>query len=163
MTNTVKAVPEGHHSITPSIIVQGATRAIEFYKQAFGAQELGRMTTPDGKKIAHAELKIGDSLFFLSDEFHEWGARSPLTVGGTSSALTLYLEDVDAAYKKAVDAGAKGTMPPADMFWGDRYSKVTDPFGHDWGLATHREDVSREELEKRFAAWFKQMAKAQSA
>jgi PhnB protein len=163
MTKKVNAIPEGHHSITPSIIVRDSARAINFYKQAFGAQELGRLTTPDGKKIVHAELKIGDSIFFLSDEFSEMGARSPLSVGGTSSTLHLYLEDVDAVFQNAVDAGAKVKMPPQDMFWGDRYGKIVDPSGHEWGLASHREDISQVEMEKRSAAFFNQMAKGQSA
>jgi PhnB protein len=162
MIGKVKAIPDGYHTITLSIIVQDAARAIDFYQKAFGAREIGRMTSPDGKKIVHAEIKIGDSPIMLSDEFLEWGTRSPLTLGGTSTAFFLYVENVDAAFQQAVDAGAKVVMPPADMFWGDRFGKLTDPFGHEWGMATHREEVSPEEMKKRGDAFFKQTARTQS-
>jgi PhnB protein len=163
MTKMVKPIPEGYHTVTPSIIVKDAGGALEFYKKAFGARELSRLTSPDGKRIVHAEIKIGDSSIMLSDECPEWGARSPQTIGGTSSSLHLYVENVDTAFQKAVDAGAKAVMPPADMFWGDRYGKLADPFGHEWGMATHREEVKPEDMQRRSDAFFKTMTKAQNA
>jgi PhnB protein len=163
MNHKVKAIPEGQHSLTPSFVVQDAVRAIDFYQRAFGAAELGRMAMPGSDKIIHAELKIGDSVFFLSDEFPEMGAVSPMTLGGTSSSLYLYVEDVDAAYQQAVEAGAIGKMPPTDMFWGDRMGKLVDPFGHEWGMATHREEVSAEEMEKRAIAFFSQACPPQES
>src|SRR2546425_813172 len=144
-----KRIPQGFHTVTPSLVVRSAAEAIEFYKRAFGAQELMRMPGPGGKGIMHAEIKIGDSIIFLSDEFPGMGCRSPQTLGGSTGALNLYLEDVDAAFQRAVNAGAKPSMPLADMFWGDRYGKVTDPYGHEWGLATHKEDVAPEERRRR--------------
>jgi PhnB protein len=155
MTTKVKPIPEGYHTITPYLIVKDGPRAIEFYKKAFGAQELFRMAGPDGK-IAHAELQIGNSRFMLGTEAPEMGSRSPETLKGTPVGLFLYLEDVDTAYKRAVDAGAKAQQPPQDMFWGDRYGKVADPFGHEWQLATHKEDVTPEEMGKRAQAAMKQ-------
>jgi PhnB protein len=153
-----KAVPEGYHTVTAYLSLKNAAEAIEFYKRAFGAQEVERMTGPGGRGIMHAEIKIGDSHVMLSDEFPGAGCRSPQSLGGTTCQLFLYVNDVDSAYQQAVAAGAKGSMPPADMFWGDRYSKVTDPFGHEWGMATHKEDVSQEEMKKRSQAFFEQMA-----
>jgi PhnB protein len=139
-------IPEGYHTVTPGLTVRDAAKAIDFYRRAFGAVEVFRMEAPGGK-IGHAELKIGDSMIMLADEF-PGGARSPQSLGGTTSTLHLYVQDVDAAFKQAVGAGAKADMPPADMFWGDRYGKLTDPFGHAWGLATHVKDVSPEEMKK---------------
>lgn len=161
MAKHVKAVPEGCHTVTPHLAVRGADRAIEFYKKAFGAEELMRMPTPDGKTLMHAELRIGDSRIFLSDEFPDMGCRSPQSLGGATSALHLYVEDVDAAFNRAVAAGAQVRMAVADMFWGDRYGKVVDPFGHEWGMATHKEDLTPEEIRKRADAFFAQMAKSQ--
>lgn len=155
----VKPIPQGYHTVTPYLTVKGAAQAIEFYKRAFGAQEVERMPGPDGKSVMHAELKIGDSIVMLSDEFPQMGTRSPQTLGGSSGYLFLYVSDVDAAFKRAVDAGAKATMPPADMFWGDRFAKVSDPFGHEWGMATHKEDLSPEEIRKRGQAEMAKMAK----
>jgi PhnB protein len=155
----VKPIPPGYHTVTPYLTVKGAGQAIEFYKRAFGAQEVERMAGPDGKSVMHAELKIGDSIVMLSDEFPQMGTRSPQTLGGSSGYLFLYVSDVDAAFKRAVDAGAKATMPPADMFWGDRFAKVSDPFGHEWGMATHKEDLSPEEIRKRGQAEMAKMAK----
>jgi PhnB protein len=155
----VKPIPPGYHTVTPYLTVKGAAQAIEFYKRAFGAQEVERMPGPDGKSVMHAELKIGDSIVMLSDEFPQMGTRSPQTLGGSSGYLFLYVSDVDAAFKRAVDAGAKATMPPADMFWGDRFAKVSDPFGHEWGMATHKEDLSPEEIRKRGQAEMAKMAK----
>lgn len=144
----VKPIPEGTHTLTPHLIVQGGAKAIEFYRNALGAEEVMRMAAPDGK-IMHAELKIGDSQLYICDEFPEWGARSPQSIGGTPVSVHVYTENVDSLFKRATDAGAQPQMPPTDMFWGDRYAKILDPFGHSWGLATHVEDVSPEECAKR--------------
>ncbi|MGH2355525.1 MAG: VOC family protein [Chloroflexota bacterium] len=153
MAQSVRPIPEGYHSLTPDIVVRGAAEAIEFYKRAFGAQELARMPTPDGKLVLHAELKIGDSVLMLSDEFPEMGGcRAPEALGGTTMALHLYVEDVDTVFQRALDAGAQVSMPLENMFWGDRYGKVTDPFGHQWSIATHVEDPTEEEMQKRMAA-----------
>jgi PhnB protein len=156
MKPPVKPVPDGYHTVTPHLVVRGATRAIDFYKRAFGAEELGRMPGPDGKSIVHAEIKIGDSILFLADEFPDMGARSPQQLGGTPCVINLYVEDVDAVFNRAVAAGAQASMPPADMFWGDRYGKLTDPFGHEWSVATHQEDVPPEEMTRRAQAFFAQ-------
>jgi PhnB protein len=159
MTQT-KPRPEGQHTIIPHLIVRGAANAIEFYKKAFGAVEQMRMDMPDGK-IGHACLKIGDSPFFLCDEFpgEGGGCKSPQSLGGSCVTIHLNVDDADAVFARAVAAGAKATMPPADMFWGDRYAKVVDPFGHDWSLSTHKEDVSPEEMKKRGQAMFAETAK----
>lgn len=146
MAGKVQAIPQGYHSLTPYLVVRDGVRAIDFYKQSFGATELSRMAGPDGK-IAHAELKIGDSIFMLSDEM--MGNRSPQSLGGSAVSIFLYVDDVDSVFNRAVSAGAKSDMLPADMFWGDRYGKLTDPFGHLWGIATHIEDVAPAEMEKR--------------
>jgi PhnB protein len=142
-----KPIPEGFHSVTPYMIVRNAARAIEFYKQAFGAVEKGVMKSPDGK-VAHAELQIGDSIIMLGDEFPEMGALSPQATGGAGMGLHIYLDDVDSAFDRAVKAGAKVEMPVADMFWGDRYGKLADPFGHKWSIGTHKKDVSMDEMEQ---------------
>ncbi len=143
-----KAIPEGYHSITPYLAVDDASGAIEFYTRAFGAKERYRMPTPDGK-VAHVELEIGNSLIMLSDPFGEGQDRNPKALGGTTVGLFLYSEDVDAAYKQAIEAGATSTQEPEDMFWGDRFARVTDPYGHSWQIATHVEDVEPEEIERR--------------
>jgi PhnB protein len=147
-----KPIPDGYRTVTPYLTVKGAAQAIDFYTRAFGAQEVERMTGLDGQSVMHAEIKIGDSVVMLSDEFPQMGCRSPQTLGGTTASLFLYVADVDAAFQRAVDAGAKAIMPPADMFWGDRFGTLVDPFGHQWSLATHKEDLSREEIRKRGAA-----------
>jgi PhnB protein len=148
----VKPVPEGYHTVIPYIVVDGGNAAIEFYKRAFGATERFRMAGPDGK-VGHAEIEIGDSLVMLSDAFPERGLKAPSKgEGGTPFGIFLYIPDVDAVFKKAVDAGATVTMPLENQFWGDRYGKLRDPFGHSWHLATHVEDVSPEEMEKRARA-----------
>lgn len=143
---STKPIPEGYHTLTPYMTVRNAVRAIEFYKQAFGAVEKGVMKGPDGK-VMHAELRIGDSLFMLGDEFPEWGALSPQSTGGTGTGLHIYTEDVDAAFDRAIKAGGTAEMPVTDMFWGDRYGKLVDPFGHKWSIATHKRDMSVEEME----------------
>jgi len=147
----VRPVPAGFHTITPHLVIRGAEQAIEFYKKALGAEAVVCMPWPGGK-VGHAELKIGDSMLFLADEFPEHGACAPAP--GTSSPVTihLYVNDCDKVFNQAVAAGAKAAMPPMDMFWGDRYAKFTDPFGHNWSVATHIEDVPPEEMEKRTKA-----------
>lgn len=147
-------IPEGRRAVTPYLVVNGADAAIAFYKAAFAAEEINRspITSEDGStKVGHAELQIGDSTLFLADEFPAHGAVGP--TGGTSPVtLHLCVTDADAAYQRAVAAGATGTMPPADMFWGDRFAKLIDPFGHHWSISEHLEDVSAEEVRKRMAA-----------
>lgn len=140
-----KPVPDGFTTITPHIVVDGAAKAIDFYKKAFGAEELSRMASPDGK-VMHATLRIGTSMIMLNDEFPEWGVVGPKKHGGTACVLSLYVDDADAAYKRAVDAGAESTMPVAEQFWGDRYGKLKDPFGHEWSVATHVKDLTPEEI-----------------
>ncbi|HEX8027609.1 MAG TPA: VOC family protein [Vicinamibacterales bacterium] len=147
----VKAIPDGYYSLTPYLVVQGAAEAIEFYKQAFGAEELMRMPGPEGR-IMHAEIRIGNSVLMLSDENAERGFLSPTSRGGASSSIMFYTDDVDATYNRAVAAGAKSGQPPIDMFWGDRMGNLYDPFGHSWAIATHKEDVSPEEMAKRAQA-----------
>lgn len=144
----VKPIPAGFHTVTPYLVVNNASAAIEFYKRAFGAQEKERMAGPNGK-IGHAELRIGDSIVMLADEMPGMGTRSPQSLGGCSTGIFLYVDNVDATFQKAVSAGGKSDQAPQDMFWGDRYGKLTDPFGHQWSLATHKEDVSADELAKR--------------
>jgi len=163
MPASTKPVPEGFHSVTPSLTVRNAAQAIEFYKKALGAQEISRMAMPDGK-IGHAELKIGDSIIFLSDEMPGMGmAKSPQSLGGCTSVLNLYVPNVDKTFDQAIAAGAKTTMPVADMFWGDRYGTFMDPFGFAWGIATHVEDVSPAEMDKRAKEAFAAMAEKKSA
>jgi len=156
MAKATNPIPKGYHTITPSPTCRDAAKAIDFYKKAFGAQELMRMPSPDGK-VGHAEIKIGDSVVFISDEFPGRTA-APSPTATPSSSLFLYVEDVDAVYNRAVSAGAKSTMPLQDMFWGDRFGNVVDPFGHQWGLATHIEDVAPDEIERRSAAFFAKAA-----
>jgi PhnB protein len=143
-----KPIPEGYHTLTPYLIVKGAGAALEFYSKAFGAQELSRMADPSGK-VGHAEMKIGDSPFMLADEFPEMGAVAPRTNDGHSVSFLVYVPDVDAAFARAVAAGAKAVRPVQDQFYGDRSGTLEDPFGHQWTLATHVEDVSPEEMERR--------------
>jgi PhnB protein len=147
----VKPVPDGYHTATPYLIIQGAAGALEFYKKAFAARELMRFPGPGGK-VMHAEIKIGDSLIMLADEFPEMGFRSPQALGGSPVGIALYVEDVDAVFDRAVTAGAKVVKPVQDQFYGDRSGTVTDPYGHVWTIATHKEDVSHEEIQKRMAA-----------
>src|SRR5580692_12103310 len=144
---SVKPIPDGYHSITPALTVRDAARAIEFYKNAFGATDRGVMKGPDGK-IMHAELMIGDSIIMLSDEFPAFGALSPQSTGGAGMRLHIYLDGVDAAFEKAVKAGAEVEMPVMDQFWGDRYGKLKDPFGHKWSIATHVKDMSADEMKR---------------
>jgi PhnB protein len=147
----VKAIPDGYHTLTPYLVCQGAADAIAFYTKAFGATETARMPGPGGS-VMHAELRIGTSMLMLSDENPERGALSPKTVGGSPVSVFMYTEDVDAVFNRAVQAGAQGVAPPTDMFWGDRFAQVVDPFGHTWAMATHKEDVSPEEMGRRMQA-----------
>jgi PhnB protein len=151
----VKAIPDGYHSVTPYLIVTGASDAIEFYKRAFGAVEIMRMPTPDGK-IGHAELSIGDSKVMLADEYPEMGYRSPRSIGGAGVSLMLYLEKVDDVFKRAIAAGGREIQPIKDQFYGDRSGTLEDPFGHVWTVATHVEDVPPEEMRKRAEAYMQQ-------
>jgi PhnB protein len=141
-------IPEGYQALVPSLVVDDAAAAIEFYKEVFGAQERARMPMPDGK-IAHAELEIRGSVLMLNDPFEQSSRRPPKELGGTTVGIFIYVEDVDALIQKAVDAGATVTMPVDDMFWGDRFGTFADPFGHEWQVATHTEDLSPEEMEER--------------
>lgn len=162
MAGKVKAVPEGMHTLTPHLSMRDAAKAVEFYKKAFGATVLGIHHTPDGK-VMHAQLKIGDSHLMLADEFPGSGIAAPPTLGGSPVVLNLYAEDIDTLFNQAVAAGAQVTMPMADMFWGDRYGQIVDPFGHHWALGAHQEDISPEEMERRGQAVFAEMAKRQGA
>jgi PhnB protein len=158
MPAAVRPIPEGYHSITPQLTCRDASRAIEFYKDVFGAKELMRMGGPGGK-VMHAELQIGDSRVMVNDEFPGM-ASAPEPSAIHSSSLFVYTEDVDALFRRASEAGAHVDMPLDNMFWGDRYGKFTDPFGHQWGAATHVEDVAPEEMQRRSEEMTKQMAKA---
>ena len=144
--SAVKPIPDNMHTLTPHLVCAGAAAAIDFYVKAFNAVELTRLPGPNGK-LMHAMVKIGDSPLMLFDEAPEWGSRSPLALQGTPVILHMYVKDVDAAMAQAVAAGATLTMPATDMFWGDRYGQITDPFGHQWSLATHIRDVSPEEMQ----------------
>jgi PhnB protein len=162
MPNAVRPIPEGYHSITPQITCRDAAKAIEFYKNVFGAQEISRMPDPSGK-IMHAELKIGDSRFMLNDE-RPGMAVAPAPAAIHSHSLFVYTEDVDSLFNRAVKAGSRADMQPSDMFWGDRYGTFTDPFGHQWGVATHVEDVAPAEMQRRFSEEVKkQKSKAAAA
>jgi PhnB protein len=153
---SVKPVPDGYHTITPHLTVRDAARAVEFYKEAFGATERGAMKGPDGK-IMHAELMIGDSIIMLADEFPEFGGLSPLSTGGSSTSLHIYLDGVDAAFDRAVKAGAEVEMPVTDQFWGDRYGTLKDPFGHKWSIATHTKDMSADDMKRSMDEAMQQM------
>ena len=150
-TTAVKPIPDGMHSLTPHIVCAGAAEAIEFYKKAFGAEEGGRLPGPDGR-LMHAAIRIGDSTVMLVDEMPEWGSLGPKALKGTPVTIHLYVEDADAFVARAAQAGAKVTMPVAEQFWGDRYGKVEDPFGHHWSVATHVRDVTPEEMKKAMQA-----------
>ncbi|HKQ98742.1 MAG TPA: VOC family protein [Candidatus Polarisedimenticolia bacterium] len=145
----VRPVPEGFHTITPHLVIDGAPRAMEFYKKAFGAEELKRIPGPGGK-LMHAEMKIGDSVLMLCDEFPKYGAVGPKS--SSPVVIHLFVNDVDKVFSQAVAAGATAVMPPTDALWGDRYGKVTDPFGHSWSLATHKEDLTPQQIAERMKA-----------
>ncbi|HEX2571807.1 MAG TPA: VOC family protein [Polyangia bacterium] len=146
MAKATKPIPDGYHSVTPTLTIDGAAAAIEWYKKIFGATELVRMPGPEGK-LLHAEIRIGDSVVMLSDPFMD--AKDPKALGGASGGLMIYTDDVDSMFKRAVEGGAKVLMPLGDMFWGDRFGRISDPFGHQWALATHIEDLTPEEMQKR--------------
>jgi PhnB protein len=147
----VPPVPDGYHTVTPYLIVDGAVQAIEYYRKAFGASELLRIADPQGR-IGHAEIRIGDSVIMLADEHPEMGYRGPRALGGSAVSILLYLADVDAVFERAISAGGKPLRPVADQFYGDRTGTLEDPFGHVWTLGTHIEDVSAEEMKRRMAA-----------
>lgn len=159
----VKPIPEGYHSVTPYLVVDGAADAIEFYKKAFGAEEVLRM--PMGDRIGHAEIKIGDSHVMLADEFPERDIRGPQARGGTSTSLMIYVDDVDRTFKQALDAGARtdGDMEVKDQFYGDRSGSLIDPFGHKWTVATHIEDVAPDEMQRRMAEFSKGQKQSEPA
>lgn len=148
MTGSAKAIPDGYHSVTPYLAVDDAAAALEFYKRAFGASERMRMAAPGGR-VGHAEIEIGGSCIMLADEYPDMGFRSPKAIGGTPVSLHLYVEGVDAVVRQAVAAGAKEVRPVKDQFYGDRTGTVEDPFGHVWHIATHKEDLSPDELRRR--------------
>ena len=143
-----KPIPQGMHTVTPSLVIRNCANAIEFYKRAFGAQEAMRMMAPDGKSVWHAELRFGDSVVFMSDEMPGMGSEAPTVERPSPTTMWLYVQDCDAAHRKAVQAGAKSMMEPADMFWGDRTAAVSDPFGYKWSFATHVKDLTEEEIRR---------------
>jgi PhnB protein len=159
MSESAKTIPEGYHSINPYLVVRNAARAIEFYKKAFSAEERFRMHGPDGKIIMHAELKIGDSVFMLTEESPDMKALSPESIGGSPVSLYVYVKDVDAIFNQAVSEGATELKPVKDQFYGDRSGYLRDPFGHLWSIATHIKDLSPDELRKAGEAFFEEMSK----
>jgi uncharacterized glyoxalase superfamily protein PhnB len=153
-----KPIPDGFYTITPHLIVPDGAKAIEFYKKAFGAQEIERFMTPDGKSVMHAQLKVGSSMLMLGSE-HPPTCLSPKSRGGTTVSLYLYVDNADAAFDRAVKAGCTVKMPMSDAFWGDRYGQVEDPSGHQWSLATHKEDLTDEQIAQNAKAFFASMSK----
>jgi uncharacterized glyoxalase superfamily protein PhnB len=156
-----KAIPDGFHTITAHLVVSDAAKAIEFYKKALGAQEIDKFMAPDGKAVMHAQLKIGDSMLMLGSE-HRPHCLSPKSRGGTSATLNLYVENADAAFDRAVKAGCTVKMPMSDQFWGDRYGQVEDPFGHQWSFATHKQDLTKDQINANAKAFFAKMAQQQA-
>ena len=154
---TTQAVPKGYHTVTPSLVIAGAAKAIEFYKKAFGAVEKSRFPAPNGT-LMHAEIRIGDSIIMMGDEMPEQGGRGPKSLGGSPVTLFIYQDNVDAAWKRAVNAGAKVVMPLSDQFWGDRGGCLEDPFGHNWWLCQHIKDMSPEEMQQAAEAFYSQHA-----
>jgi PhnB protein len=157
MPGPAKPIPQGYHTVTPYLTLNDAARALEFYKRAFGAREVMRMEGPGGK-IGHAEIKIGDSMIMLADEMPGTSSRSPQSLGGCTGGVFLYVDDADALFNQAVSAGAQVEAPLSDMFWGDRYGRLRDPFGHSWSVATHKEDVAPAEMSKRMQEAVSKMA-----
>jgi PhnB protein len=158
MAKKAQAIPKGYHNVTPNVIVAGADRAIDFYKKAFGAEELMRFAGPDGR-IMHAEIKIGDSIVMLADEMPDYGSRGPKSFGGTSVSFFIYADDVDGRWKRAIDAGGKEVQPLIDQFWGDRAGLIEDPFGHRWWLGQHMQELTPEEIRKAADEFFAQAAR----
>jgi PhnB protein len=156
--NKVQAIPEGMHTVTPHLVCAGASEAIDFYKRAFNAVEESRMPGPDGK-LMHASIRIGDSAIMLAEESPQWGSFGPLSLKGSPVVIHLYVRDVDAVFKQAIAAGATVKMEPAEMFWGDRYCGVIDPFGHHWSIATHTRDLTPEQMDAEFKEMMKTMGK----
>lgn len=154
-----RPIPEGYHTVTPYLIFSDASKAIDFYKEAFGATELFRMPTPEGK-IGHAEIKIGDSPIMMADEYPDMGYVGPQALGGSPISIMLYVEDVDASFPRAIQAGAEEVKPLQDQFYGDRSGTLKDPFGYTWTISTHVEDVAPEEIERRHKEWMEQAAEA---
>ena len=154
----VRAVPEGFHTVSVYLNVPNAVEAIAFYEKAFGAKLVMRMPGPDGRSTMHAEIMIGDCIVMLTDENPQFGVKSPKSLGGTSCSVHLYVEDCDATFNRAIQAGCQMLNPMMDAFWGDRFGKLGDPFGHVWSVATHKEDVSAEEIGRRAADWMKKFA-----
>jgi PhnB protein len=153
-----KPIPEGFNTLSSYLIVKNADDAIDFYQRAFGAELGARLAGPDGKSTMHAEMRIGNSMFMLTEENPQWGMKAPESLGGTPVSLHIYVDDCDKLWDRAIQAGGKEKAPLMDAFWGDRYGKLTDPFGHEWGIATHKEDLTEEEIGKRAAEWFASMA-----
>jgi uncharacterized glyoxalase superfamily protein PhnB len=158
---SVSPIPKGMHTLTPNLVLRDCARAIEFYKSAFGAQEVSRMPAPDGKSIWHAELRIGDSVFFLNDEMPGMGRTAPTAADPLPITMWLYVTDCDASHAKAVKAGAKSTMAPEDMFWGDRCSGVADPFGYLWSFATRQKELTESEMRRAGEEFARKMAQRQ--
>ncbi len=158
---SVKPIPEGKHTVTPNLVLRDCAKAIEFYKKALGAQEVSRMPAPDGKAIWHAELKIGDSSVYVNDAMPGMGRPAPTADAPAPITMWLYVKDCDAAFQRAVDAGAKPIMKPADMFWGDRCAGVADPYGYMWSFATHQKDMTEEEMRRAGEAFARQQAQHQ--
>jgi len=156
--STVKPVPDGFNTVSAYLVVPSSVEALAFYEKAFGAETCSRMPGPDGKSTMHAQMRIGDSMVMLTDENPQWQMKAPKTLGGSPASLHLYVENVDAVFERAVEAGCEVLFPVNDTFWGDRYGKVADPFGHQWGIATHKEDLSDEEVTRRGREWMKRMA-----
>jgi PhnB protein len=153
MPGKVKPIPDGHHTVTPYLAIKNAAKALEFYETAFGAAVRYKLLMPDGR-VGHAEIELGDSVIMLADEFPEYGGKAPQTLGGSPVSIHLYVEDVDAFVKRALAAGARERKPVEDQFYGDRSGQLEDPFGHLWWVATHKEDVAPQELDKRVRAMF---------
>jgi PhnB protein len=153
MPSSVKPIPDGHRTVAPYLAIKNAAGALEFYKKAFGAIETYKLIIPDGR-VGHAEIRLGDSLIMLADEFPEFGGKAPETLGGSPVSIHLYVEDVDAFFKRALAAGARELKPIANQFYGDRSGQLEDPYGHLWWVATHKEDVAPEEMQKRVQALF---------
>jgi len=160
MSTKADPIPKGYHTITPTLTCKNALEAIDWYVKAFGAEKREVCLGPDKKNVMHAEMKIGDSIFMLNDEFPDMNCKSPASYGGTGVGMWLYVDNCDSWFERATKAGAKTIMPVGDMFWGDRFGQVEDPYGHRWSLATHVKDMTKEEIEKGQEAWMKQAAMA---